>query len=157
MSPRRARARLSVVMIAAIAALNGCRQSNTPDVLRVSGNVEATEVQVAPEASGRIVQLLVAEGDRVKKGDLLARLDTTDTELQLARARAARAAADAQLRLTRAGSRREDILQAEAQAQAADADVTGLDADLKSAELDLERFDSLLRANAGSQKQRDDA
>ena len=154
-SPRGALRLGAVVALAIVSA--ACRQSEPNDVLRVSGNVEATEVQVAPEASGRIVELRVAEGDHVKKGDLLARLDTTDTELQITRARADRAAADAQLRLTRAGSRREDILQAEAQAQAADADVTALDADLKAAELDLERFESLLRANAGSQKQRDDA
>jgi HlyD family secretion protein len=126
-------------------------------VLRVSGNVEATEVQVAPEAAGRIIELRVTEGDRVAKGDLLARLDTTDTELQIVRARADRDAADAQLRLIRAGSRSEDIRQAEAQAQAAQSDVTALQADLRAAEQDLERYDALLRANAGSQKQRDDA
>jgi HlyD family secretion protein len=143
--------------MALVIAASGCGKADTPNLLRVSGNVEATEVQVAPETSGRIIELRVAEGDRVNRGDVLARLDATDTELQIARARAERAAADAQLRLTQAGSRREDIAQAEAQAQAADADVTAVDADLKSAELDLERFESLLRANAGSKKQRDDA
>jgi HlyD family secretion protein len=141
----------------AVLVTAACQPQNASNRVRVSGHVEATEVQVAPEVAGRIVELRVAEGDRVARGDLLARLDTTDIELQIRRADAERAAADAQLRLLRAGARREDIAQAEAQAQAADAEVTAIDADLKSAELDLERFESLLRANAGSRKQRDDA
>jgi HlyD family secretion protein len=119
--------------------------------------VEATEVQVSADVAGRILELLVDEGDRVAVGDLVARLDTRDTELQIRRARAEREAAVAQLRLLRAGSRDEDVRQAEAQVQAATAEVAALEADLRAAELDLERFESLLKANAGSRKQRDDA
>jgi HlyD family secretion protein len=107
--------------------------------------------------SGRLVELRVAEGDRVEQGDLIARLDTRDTELKIAGARAERAAADAQMRLLQAGARTEDIRQAEAQVQAADTEAGAATAELKAAETDLERFESLLRANAGSQKQRDDA
>jgi HlyD family secretion protein len=123
----------------------------------VSGHVEATEVQVAAEVAGRLLELRVSEGDRVASGDVIAKLDTRDTELQIDRARAERAGADAQLRLLQAGSRDEDIRQAEAQADAAVADVAAIDTELKSAALDLQRFESLLQANAGSQKQRDDA
>jgi HlyD family secretion protein len=114
-------------------------------------------VQVASEVGGRLVELRVAEGDRVKRGDLIARLDTRDTEIQLARARAERAAADAQLRLLQAGSRGEDIRQAQAQVEAGETEAAAAQAELTAAEADLERFESLLRANAGSQKQRDDA
>jgi HlyD family secretion protein len=134
-----------------------CREPESDRTARVSGHVEATEVQIAPEVAGRIVELNVAEGDRVGKGDVIARLDTRNTELEIARARAERAAADAQLRLVQAGSRREDIRQAEAQVEAAQADVTAIAADLRAADEDLRRFESLLAANAGSQKQRDDA
>jgi HlyD family secretion protein len=135
----------------------GCSREPPSDTLRVSGHVEATEVEVSAEVPGRIVQLPVAEGDRVDKGALLAQLDTTDTQLQIERLKTERAGADAQLRLLQAGSRREDITQAEAQAEAADADMTAIEADLKAAELDLQRFTALLEANAGSRKQRDDA
>ncbi len=136
------------------AACNGSAQEG---VTRVSGHVEATEVRVSAEVGGRIVELRVDEGDRVKRGDLIAKLDTRDTELQLGRARAERQAADAQLRLLLAGSRPEDIRQAQAQVQAAETDAGAARAELKAAATDLERFESLLRANAGSQKQRDDA
>jgi HlyD family secretion protein len=84
-------------------------------------------------------------------------LDTRDTELQIARAHAERAAADAQLRLLQAGARAEDVRQAEAQVQAAQTEAAVAQSELEAAETDLKRFESLLRANAGSEKQRDDA
>ena len=146
---------LVMATLAAVAA--GCNSETPDNTLRVSGHVEATEVQVAAEVGGRLVELRVAEGDRVERGDVIARLDTRNAELQIAGANAERAAADAELRLLQAGARAEDIRQAEAQVQAAETETGGAAAELKAAETDLERFESLLRANAGSQKQRDDA
>ena len=148
--------RLTLALSAAL-LLAGCTADDASGTARVSGHVEATEVAIAAEVAGRVVELRVDEGDRVMAGDVIARLDTRDTELQIQRGRAERAAAEAQLRLLQAGSRSEDIRQAEAQVDAAASDVTAIDAELKSAALDLQRFESLLRANAGSQKQRDDA
>ena len=135
----------------------GCQPETPDDVLRVSGFVEATEIQIAAEVGGRILDLRVSEGDRLATGDLVARLDTRDTELQIQRLRAERAAADAQLRLLQAGSREQDVRQAEAQLAAAEADVSTIEAEVNAAQLDLDRFEALLQANAGSRKQRDDA
>jgi HlyD family secretion protein len=149
------RALLLVVFMAALAG--ACERDVPANTLRVSGHVEATEVQVSAEVAGRLVELRVAEGDRVKRGDVIARLDTRDTELRIAGAQAERATADAQLRLLQAGARSEDVRQAEAQVQAAATEAAAAHAELRAADADLERFESLLRANAGSQKQRDDA
>jgi HlyD family secretion protein len=124
---------------------------------RATGYIEATEVRVAGEVGGRLVEVKVAEGDRVSAGDIVARLDTSDTDLALRRAAADREQAQAQLALVRAGSRPEDIRQASATAQSAQADVKAAQAELDAATADLERFENLLRANAGSVKQRDDA
>jgi HlyD family secretion protein len=140
-----------------LVALGGCREPEPSDVTRVSGHVEATEVQIASTVGGRIVEMRPAEGDRLAAGDVVARIDTEDTELQIQRARAERNAADAQLRLLLAGADPDDIRQAEAQAQAARAEVAASGAELKAAETDLRRFEALLEASAGSQKQRDDA
>ena len=134
-----------------------CSQPPPSNALTASGNVEATEVQVAPEVGGRIVELRVAEGDRVQAGAVIATLDTKDTELQVGRARAERAAAVAQLRLFEAGARAEDVRQAEAQVDASTSEIAAIDVEIKSAQTDLDRFEALLAANAGSQKQRDDA
>jgi HlyD family secretion protein len=134
-----------------------CRHAPPPDRVRVSGQVEATEVQVSSQVAGRVLELHVGEGDRVARGDLLARLDTADAELALARARADRDQADAQLRLLQAGARPEEIRQAEAQVASAQADASAADADLAAAEADVQRFEQLLASNSGSRKQRDDA
>jgi HlyD family secretion protein len=151
------RLRLMLVTCVGGMALAGCRPEAASNVARVSGHVEATEIQVSAEVGGRIVELRVQEGDRVKRGDVIARLDTRDTELQRAQARAERRGADAQLRLLQAGSRVEDIRQAQAQVEAAQTEAAAARAELTAADADLERFEALLRANAGSQKQRDDA
>jgi HlyD family secretion protein len=142
-------------VILALAAACGRGEDDGP--VRASGYVEATEVRVAPEVGGRIVELAVDEGDRVAAGAPIARLDTTDTELALQRVEAERAQAAAQLALLKAGARAEDVRQARAQADSARAEVAAAETELQSAAADLERFEALLASNAGSRKQRDDA
>ena len=134
-----------------------CRSKPPADRVRVSGQVEATDVQLAPQVGGRLLELHVIEGDRVKAGDLVARLDVADTNIALARAQADREQADAQLRLLLAGARPEDIRQAEAQLAVAQSNVGAAEAELASAQADVVRFEALLASNSGSRKQRDDA
>jgi HlyD family secretion protein len=124
---------------------------------RASGYVEATEVRVAPQVGGRVLEVAVEEGDRVAAGAVIARLDTADIDLALRRAEAERDQASAQLRLLQAGARSEDVRQALAQAESAQADVRAAESELQSAAADLQRFEALLQANSGSRKQRDDA
>ena len=143
----------SVLLLAVVA----CEKAPPANEVRASGHVEATDVRLAPEVGGRIVELPVKEGDRVDVNALIARLDGREAELAIDRAKADREMADAQLRLLQAGSRPEDIRQAEAQAQTARDDVAAARAELAAAEQDLQRFEALLQANAGSRKQRDDA
>jgi HlyD family secretion protein len=149
--------RLSIPVLAAALAAAGCRQEAPVNQIRVSGYVDATDVQVAPEVGGRILDLRVDEGDRVAAGEVVARLDTADTELALARLRTEREQAQAQLRLVLAGARVEDVRVAEAQVASAEADVKATQVELASAASDLERFESLLQTSSGSEKQRDDA
>ena len=137
--------------------LAACNRGAPAAAARSTGYVEATEVRAAGEVGGRLIDVKVAEGDRVAAGDVIARIDTSDTELALRRAGADRDQAQAQLALIRAGARPQDIRQAAAQVQSGQADVKAAQAELDAAAADLERFDSLLRANAGSVKQRDDA
>jgi HlyD family secretion protein len=138
-------------------AAAGCGRRDEAAADRVTGYVEATDVRVAPEVGGRVLEVAVAEGDRVAAGALVARLDTSDVELALRRAAADRQQMEAQLRLLLAGSRPEEIREANAHVQSAQADVKAAQAELDAANGDVERFESLLKANAGSVKQRDDA
>jgi HlyD family secretion protein len=149
---------LAASMLAVVAlGPAACRKTEPEGAPRLSGHVEATEVRVAPEVGGRLIDLAVDEGSRVSAGDVLARLETTDTDLAIQRARAERAQADAQLRLLQAGSRIEDIHQGEAEASAAAAELESARAEEGSARADLDRFEQLLARNSGSRKQRDDA
>jgi HlyD family secretion protein len=146
--------RTALVASMALTAACGSRTDSLP---RASGYVEATEVRVAAEAPGRVLEVLVDEGSRIEAGAIIARIDTADVEIALRRARADRDQAAAQLRLVRAGARAEDIRQARAQASSARADIAAAEAEREAAGDDLKRFEALLAAKAGSRKQRDDA
>ncbi len=155
--PPRTPTRARIFLAAAVACACACAPMPPADHVRVSGQVEATEVQVAAQVGGRLLELRVAEGDRLKAGDVVARLDAADAQLAMARARADREQADAQLRLLLAGARVEDIRQAEAQLATTETEVRAADAELAAAQADVDRFEALLASNSGSRKQRDDA
>ncbi len=69
---------LIVVLIAAAAvavwAYRG-RNRQPDNRILVSGNIELTEVNIAFKTAGRLVERTVDEGDAVKKGQVIARLD----------------------------------------------------------------------------------
>ncbi|MEF9897000.1 MAG: biotin/lipoyl-binding protein [Pseudomonas sp.] len=53
-----------------------------------NGRLESTEVQIASKIPGRLAEVLVDEGDKVKQGQLLARIDTRTLEAQRSQAEA---------------------------------------------------------------------
>lgn len=69
---------------------------------------------IAPELGGRVLELLVEEGDDVEAGQVLARLDGTLLEAQIKAARASLDMAEAQLAQVQAGARPEQVRKAEA-------------------------------------------
>lgn len=90
--------------------------------LKVSGNIEATEVDVGFKLSGRIVQIYVQEGDWVEKGKVIAQLEDEDLRQRVELARATLKASQARLEKLLAGSRPEEIKEAEAILQQAQFD-----------------------------------
>lgn len=93
--------------------------ADNADGLVLHGNVDIRQVELAFNASGRIDQVLVHEGDQVQKGQLLAQLDTTRLQLALKQARAQADVQRSQLAKLKAGSRPEEIRQAAAERDAA--------------------------------------
>ena len=108
------------------------RQRRPPIGFASPGTSRRRRFRPPPKWAAASLELRVAEGDRIEAGAIIARLDTEDTALQIARTRADRAAAVAQLRLLEAGSREEDIRQARAQVDAATADAAAIDAEVKA-------------------------
>ena len=145
----------TVLLTAALAAmviLAACRgdAKKDPNLLTASGHVEATDVRIATKVAGRLQDFGLQEGDAVKSGQVLARIDTTDVTLTLAQARAERQQSAADLQLRRAGSRQEDVAAGAAQ-------VTQAEAELDGAQKDLDRMQGLLDRGSGTPKSRDDA
>src|SRR5262249_14128459 len=67
--------------------------------VRAPGKIEPkTQVKVSADVMGKIVQLPVKEGDRVKRGELMLQLDDTQYRSAYAQAKAARASAEARLK-----------------------------------------------------------
>ena len=134
-----------------------CNRTGSEGPPRASGFVEATEVRVSARQPGRIDRVTAVEGARTEAEATLVSMSTTDTELALQRARAELDQATAQWKLLQAGSRPEEIEQAQAQHAAATSDLAAAAAELDAARQDEARFERLLQNRAGSQKQRDDA
>ena len=90
-----------IVVLAAVAAGVYAYRSGigrTPDDrIMVSGNIELTEVNIAFKTAGRLIERTVDEGDSVKKGQIVARLDRAELEAQRAREAAGLASAQEQL------------------------------------------------------------
>jgi HlyD family secretion protein len=65
--------------------------------IRLSGNIELTQVDIAFKTSGRMIELSINEGDRVTAGQVIARLDSDQLRQQRNRDHAARVAAETAL------------------------------------------------------------
>jgi HlyD family secretion protein len=128
------------------------RQSTARE-LALYGNVDLRQVELPFNNSERIAAVLVQEGDRVRRGQVLARLDTRRLEPQVAQAEAQVAAQRQVVDRLRHGSRPEEIAQARANVESARADVA-------NARLQYERLKSLRERSVGgavSQQEADNA
>ncbi|MBM3493925.1 MAG: biotin/lipoyl-binding protein, partial [Armatimonadetes bacterium] len=94
-------------------------------VVRGSGTIEATEIMVGPRSGGRLAEIRVHEGDTVKAGDLIARLDTSELDAQVGQVEAALKVAEARLDAALNGARPEQIEAARAALAQANAAESG--------------------------------
>lgn len=128
---RRARLLLwgGLLLVALLLAV-GLWLAGRPAAARLQGEVEADEVNVATKTLSRVDRLLVAEGDSVRRGQLLAELSAPEVDNGARQAQAALASARALQSLAEEGARREDIesLRANWQAAQATADLAAVSA-----------------------------
>lgn len=98
------------IIILALAGLSGAGYIlMQPQPQFIQGEVEATKANVSAKIPGRVEELLAAEGQQVKKGDVLAVLDRPQLEAKHQQASAAKAAASAQRDKAENGAREEQI------------------------------------------------
>jgi HlyD family secretion protein len=100
---------------------SGCSSNEATGPITASGYIEGEQVIVAPEVSGRVVEVHVDRGDAVQAGDVLARLDDAVLQSQRREAEAGAAGARANLARVLAGARSDEIAGAEAALRQAEA------------------------------------
>ena len=94
--------------VIAIVALIGFFTLGREDSI-IQGEVEVTEYRVSSKLPGRILKLLVKEGDLVRAGDTLAILEVPEVNAQKKAAEATQGAADAMREMADNGARKEQI------------------------------------------------
>jgi multidrug resistance efflux pump len=171
---KKAIAALAVVAAAGVAwfALRGRGPKEEP----WSGVVESREIQVGSRVGGRVVDVLVQEGQMVEPGAVLVRLERREWEAEREQMEARRSQAEAQAARLAHGYRPEEIAQAEAAARQAEASLAALregprtqereqaeadyrasQADARNAEATFRRMDALFRSGDLSAQAHDDA
>lgn len=142
-----------VVLITALAAAGigwyyGRQNAGHDSRIFVSGNIEATEVDLAFRIGGQISKLTIEEGDRLKAHQVVAELDTRTLLAQKGAAEAEIGAARAVLDELERGSRKEDIEMARAVLNAAHSR-------LVNAQDEYGRYEGLFKQHAISASQYD--
>lgn len=147
-----------------------------PDTLRVSGVVEIQEVHLGPRVGGRVAEVLVQEGDVVKAGQPLVRLEVPELEAQREVLLAKLSEAQAEYAKAANGPRREELRAAEAaidvararwdrlregprveDIDAARSELGAARADAELAKREMARAERLVRSTAASRAEYDTA
>ncbi len=117
------------VLLALLLALSACDAVQGADAdssaISGTGTLQGRDVALASELGGRIVALYAGEGESVVAGEALVSFDTTTARTQVAQARAAVSAAEANYARLRAAPREEELRAAEAALEAAQAEADG--------------------------------
>ena len=113
---------IAVALGAAIWAWAAHRPAGDPDQLTLYGNVDIRQVSLAFNATERISEIRVREGDKVRAGAVLALLDERTPLARLAQGAAQIGVQEQALLRLQAGSRPEEIAQAKANLAAAQAE-----------------------------------
>jgi HlyD family secretion protein len=117
-------------------------RANEAGELVLHGNVDLRQVQLSFNNSERIAAVMVQEGDRVHKAQVLAQLDTSRLKPRVAQAEAQSAAQRQVVQRLRNGTRPEEIAQARANVESAKADA-------ENARQQYERIKSAAEMSAG--------
>ena len=146
-----------ILILAAMAILVGgwlfwrfLPSDESPDTLKLYGNVDIRQVSLAFEQGGRVTELFAEEGDRVTRGQLLVLVDVTGLKLEADKLRADIAAQEQNLLKMKNGNRPEEIARAEAALRTAEAS-------LEQAKRNDARMASLRRGNSVSAQERENA
>lgn len=141
---------LLVLLVGGVGAWWYFHQPPSEEALTLYGNIDFRQASIAFNGNERIAEVLVEEGAIVKKGELLARLDTSRLHPQLTQTEAAVDAQKAVVERLLNGTRKEEIAQAKANLESAKAEAV-------NAAMQYERRKALGPVAAVSQQEVDQA
>jgi HlyD family secretion protein len=78
---------IALILIAAVWVLIHAKSNGKG--LTASGTIESVQIKIAPQLGGQVLDVLVDEGEAVKVGELLVKLDQAQLQAQIAQAQAA--------------------------------------------------------------------
>ncbi len=139
-----------LIIVAAALALVACNRNSDDTTIHLNGRIEAPTVDLGPKIPGRVAEVFVREGDRVKAGALLVRLDLGETSIAVEREQAGVRSAQARAEDLASGSRQSDI-------EVVAAEVSDRRAALALAQKETERQRFLLERKVGTQRDYDRA
>lgn len=127
---------IAVLIILTASSLTGCNQKS--DSLVLSGSIESTQYEVISEVAGKIITVEKEEGTKIQKGEILASIDSSVQELAIKQQEAVVNLKKAKLEELQAGTRTEQIRQAEAGVDAAKSAVNAAKTSVESARINYE-------------------
>ena len=149
--------KVGILSLACAAVVCGCRKSSDDGEKVLYGNVTDRELQMAFMIPGRIATIVPEVGTPVKKGELLATLESVRIEEEIAAAKSAVAVAEANVLVAKAqrekaekGSREEDVTTTSAA-------MSAIAAKARAAKLKKERTAELVKTHAVPEQDADEA
>ncbi|MBP6116125.1 MAG: efflux RND transporter periplasmic adaptor subunit [Neisseriaceae bacterium] len=137
------------VLVAALIGI-GLWASTRPSPVVLQGQMDAEEVDVAAKVAGRVDAVFVKEGDQIKVGDPIMRLDSPEINAKIKQAKAARDAAEAVAQKAENGARPQEIEMAKQNWRRAQAAA-------ELAQKSYQRVDNLAREGLLARQKRDEA
>lgn len=126
-------------------------QGLPPGIASSNGRIEATEIDIAAKLAGRIAEIQVREGDFVRRGDVLVRMDTSVLEAQHREARAQHQQTEVNVETARS-----QVAQRESEKATSEAIVAQREAELVAAKQRLSRAEQLVKQGWATQQRLDD-
>ncbi|MCF0254437.1 MAG: HlyD family secretion protein [Duodenibacillus sp.] len=114
----------AVLAVAGAGVAYGLWLASVPTIAPWQGQADGRVVEVSAKIPGRIGEVLVEEGEMVKKGQVLVKVEIPEISAKLGQVEALRSAAQAKARLAEEGARREQIAALKAQMERAQAGAT---------------------------------
>ena len=144
--------RLIFIALTLLLTLAGCSRNATPKgMLFVSGRIDGDTVDISFKREGKIVDVLVREGDTVQAGQVLARISSPQDDAQVEAQRANVLEDERKLQEAQtAGPAR--VALAEANLATSRADLVRSQAELRQADMDAKRYPPLVESGAAAKQ-----